>query len=541
MFLCRSQADISSYGIWEQELDEMFPMVNDGIKFQLFLFGWACVSICLISYSAAFSHGASLTACADMRPKHIRAQPQNPRKNYITIHTNLSFYLPGDKVPVTIRSGRDFMGFLLQARTVSNDQVAGSFSFIPPGCKLLSCFEDGDTVTHSDKSLKRNLSFVWKSPDQPVGDIKFFLSVVQSYFVYWARIESAIVSGQMSNRTLTSTEVANSKNVSTSSKGSHKAIENVSTVSGLMPISTTTSTVTLHSVSSAGTEPSDILPASVTAAHKHFTTDVKSLIRMSAESVTPSFSSSMFGVGTIEPSLQTHVQSRITSPGKYNNLSLHDSMPDPVEISTTNLCDSCGKESEISTAFTQSPLSPRLTFPPDSHTRLPIPVSSTEETMQEPQNNLLSPFTVTEEEHVTTKEVSANFFHQPVDAPSDKITEVEAEITPSWVTGPIQEVVVPGKGGENNSKGMPLAMTQLGILLGCSAVLGMALAAGLRCIHAQYCHKRTEVSFSEPENNVITVTENGEMMQFRKIRENSFVLVQAEYNWIAPASGIKAQ
>ncbi|EMP39663.1 Putative ferric-chelate reductase 1 [Chelonia mydas] len=108
-----------------------------------------------------------------MTPKHIRAQLQNPRNNYITVHTNMSFYFPGDKVPVTVRSTRDFMGFLLQARRVSNDQVAGTFVFIPPGSKLLTCFEDGDSVTHSDKSLKRNLSFVWKAPAQPIGDIKF--------------------------------------------------------------------------------------------------------------------------------------------------------------------------------------------------------------------------------------------------------------------------------------------------------------------------------------------------------------------------------
>lgn len=67
----------------------------------------------------------------------------------------------------------DFMGFLLQARKVSNDEIAGTFIIIPPGSKLLTCFEDGDTVTHSDKSLKRNLSFVWKAPAQPIGDIKF--------------------------------------------------------------------------------------------------------------------------------------------------------------------------------------------------------------------------------------------------------------------------------------------------------------------------------------------------------------------------------
>lgn len=80
---------------------------------------------------------------------------------------------PMSCLAVTVRSSRDFMGFLLQARKVSNDEIAGTFVFIPPGSKLLTCFEDGDTVTHSDKSLKRNLSFVWKAPDQPIGDIKF--------------------------------------------------------------------------------------------------------------------------------------------------------------------------------------------------------------------------------------------------------------------------------------------------------------------------------------------------------------------------------
>ncbi|XP_011904534.1 PREDICTED: uncharacterized protein LOC105580745 isoform X4 [Cercocebus atys] len=97
---------------------------------------------------------------------------------------------------LTVRSSRDFMGFLLQARRVSDHQIAGTFVFIPPHSKLMTCFQEADAVTHSDKSLKRNLSFLWKAPAQPVGDIKFLLSVVQSYFVYWARIESSVVSQQ---------------------------------------------------------------------------------------------------------------------------------------------------------------------------------------------------------------------------------------------------------------------------------------------------------------------------------------------------------
>ncbi|NXL85257.1 RELD1 protein, partial [Alectura lathami] len=170
-----------------------------GRKAHLATAAWACTALCLLSCAAAFSHGASPSACTDMVPRHLRAQLHSPRNNYVTIHTNMSFYAPGDKVPVTVRSSRDFMGFLLQARKVSNDEIAGTFVFIPPGSKLLTCFEDGDTVTHSDKSLKRNLSFVWKAPDQPIGDIKFFISVVQSYFVYWARIESTVVAQRGQN------------------------------------------------------------------------------------------------------------------------------------------------------------------------------------------------------------------------------------------------------------------------------------------------------------------------------------------------------
>lgn len=76
-------------------------------------------------------------------------------------------------VAVTVRSSRDFMGFLLQARRVSDHQIAGTFVFMPPHSKAMACSQEADTVTHSDKSRKRNLSFEWKAPAQPVGDITF--------------------------------------------------------------------------------------------------------------------------------------------------------------------------------------------------------------------------------------------------------------------------------------------------------------------------------------------------------------------------------
>lgn len=62
------------------------------------LAGWAYTTLCLASCSSAFSHGASSGACEDMQPKHIRAQPQNPRTHHVTIHTSRPFYSPGDTV-----------------------------------------------------------------------------------------------------------------------------------------------------------------------------------------------------------------------------------------------------------------------------------------------------------------------------------------------------------------------------------------------------------------------------------------------------------
>ena len=100
---------------------------------------------------------------------------------------------------VTVRSSQDFMGFLLQARSVElavgragvgvwtengvKEEIrsarmgpilmGGHWTLAPPGTHKLRCVSDDDTLTHSDKQLKRNLSFVWKAPDAPMGDFQF--------------------------------------------------------------------------------------------------------------------------------------------------------------------------------------------------------------------------------------------------------------------------------------------------------------------------------------------------------------------------------
>uniref|UniRef100_A0A8C6TRE4 Reelin domain-containing protein n=1 Tax=Neogobius melanostomus TaxID=47308 RepID=A0A8C6TRE4_9GOBI len=116
-------------------------------------------------------------------------------------HMHMYCYL-SDSSTVTVRSSRDFMGFLLQARRAERVQspgrmgaalVGGAWTLTPPGTHTIRCVSDGDTVTHSDKQLKRNLSFVWRAPDRPAGDVRFYMTVVQSYFVYWTGIRSPVL------------------------------------------------------------------------------------------------------------------------------------------------------------------------------------------------------------------------------------------------------------------------------------------------------------------------------------------------------------
>nr|XP_013030548.2 reelin domain-containing protein 1 [Anser cygnoides] len=544
--------------------------MEDGRKVHLVIAGWVCTTLCLVSYTAAFSHGASLSACADMMPKHLRAQLHSPRNNYITIHTNMSFYFPGDKVPVTVRSSRDFMGFLLQARKVSNDEIAGTFVFIPPGSKLLTCFEDGDTVTHSDKSLKRNLSFVWKAPDQPIGDIKFFISVVQSYFVYWARIESAVVAQQALNTTSAGTKKAgpltsaslqepdDPRVAGTASKAASEISngrEELPEVRVQVGIQGSSSPAAAPS-SPQHTSPAPASPAGLTptpapgpgfGAHPGTSPTAEPTLSQTllGASSRSGGSSNSSGPG-LEPSLtfqepgtasalqsllfQDYASSQSPSDGAQSTASTTKPYP-------CLMCKEDGQASTENGATLKTSLQATASWSALQmrHHLGEAAVTTAWFGDADTTSNLL----------LASRRMAESKPSLPLEEVGSVGKEEEKEVreeaggnTLPWVTRPAPESAVPGK-GEGSRRGTRLIAAQLGILLVCTAVLGLALAAGLRCLYTQYCHKRTEVSFSEPGSDVVTVRENGEMMHFRKIRENSFVLVQAEYNWVSPPSSGK--
>ncbi|XP_019684453.2 reelin domain-containing protein 1 isoform X2 [Felis catus] len=459
------------------------------------LTGWACAALCLASCSTAFSHGAGSVACQDMQPKHLQAQPQNPGTHHITIHTSRSSYLPGDIVPVTVRSSRDFMGFLLQARRVSDHQIAGTFVSIPPHSKPMACFQEADTVTHSDKSRKRNLAFEWQAPAQPVGDIRFLLSVVQSYFVYWERIESPVMSQQTRSRAHHDGPVQPSSPMPTP---------------GWRP---------------EGTE--GIAPATAINNGQQHRGDSSP---------------------TLEPSLDVRGLERLMAPGRFSSEGIASSSStyfrtqDDPSFGSLETClpsdrDEQDKMESSNRTVMRSHLSTvHLTYPrhfwsseaftgSEARAATSTPVFHTSATSRPPAAGSQS----------EASRPSASFLPQSK-YKEPRVGEGNGRGRGGYPRKPNPRPEVEQE-GHSAPLGLQLRTSQLGILLCLSATLGMALAAGLRYLHAQYCHTQTEVSFSEPAGDAITSSDGGETVHVRKIGENSFVSVEVEYNWITSSVG----
>ncbi|ETE72043.1 hypothetical protein L345_02127, partial [Ophiophagus hannah] len=373
-----------------------------------------------------------------------------------------------------------------------------------------------------------------------------------SYFVYWAKIESSTVSQQIQNRTIpenndvSSTikpallqELFDLKGTFTIGKRNSVPDTIVTPFAMFTPTPSlilTEATLALDSSTYHGKQASDVgitrnfLPESF-------------VDRVTSHDTMLSNGTDKTGGFSLKSSLQLQdlnvkVQDYFSSA--YNRTETTSSIP------MSLLCLTC-KKSMQETLMTPTPdvtkSSPPITTSPlvqfwDS----PLPEDLDREENRDVYRSLSAVSRQTVNKEPITQKVPLNFLAQAEFPTSGQETYNQEEVSRNTllkVTRIKPQAAVSGVGKEKSHKESRLVAAQLGVLLGCSAVLGMVLAVGLRCIHSQYCHKRTEVSFSEPDNNVIALQDSGEMMHFRKIRENSFVLVQAEYNWISPSSSVK--
>ncbi|XP_062055050.1 reelin domain-containing protein 1 [Lepus europaeus] len=503
------------------------------------LAGWACTTLCLASSSSAFSHGASAGACEDMHPQHIGAPPQRSGSPHVTIHTGRSSYSPGDEVPVTVRSSRDFMGFLLQARRVSDHQVAGTFVFIPPRSRRMTCFEEADAVTHSDKSPKRNLSFVWKAPAQPVGDIRFLVSIVQSYFVYWARIESSIVS----QHTQSGADSGDHVELRSKTPAPWQRADGTEGTAAApsAPITLPHQHADVFAAALTGTaeeENLDLVPASSWVTRNAETQSQPSPHTAPASSDGQKLRRD--SIPLLEPSLDIHRLQRLVDLRRFSSedfassLSTYHGTEDDQSFGSLDTCLSLDVEKQDKTEASNMtvtrplPYSVALTHPQclwssEAFTGKlaamtnPTPLFHTSSTSRAPavegqsEASMLSASFLPQLEHKEPR-VRENKGEIGLDSP--RKTNLRPEVGLEGASGPL---------------GIQLRTPQLGILLCLAATLGMALAAGICYLHTQYRHKRTQVSLREPTTDAVAGSDGGETVYVRKIGENSFVLVQAEY------------
>ncbi|KAM5307290.1 LOW QUALITY PROTEIN: reelin domain-containing protein 1 [Glossophaga mutica] len=490
------------------------------------LAGWVCVAPCLASCSSAFSHGASLVACEDMWPQHIQTQPQSPRTHHSTIHTSRSSYSPGDTVPVTVRSGCDFVGFLLQAQRASGHQTAGTFLLIPPCSKLMACFEEADTVTHSDKSRKRSLSFVWKAPAQPMGDIRFLLSVVQSNLpVCWARIESSVVSQQTHGRAHSDGRME--LGPAMPSPGQRPEGVEGPAPAPRLPSPLSQPRADTPAAALPGTAEEDSLdPAPAGARVSEIPGGAETVFQPpphTASTVSNGQPHSRDSSPTLEPSLDVHGLERLVA-----------------------------LRSLFTEEFASSPSTHRGTHGEPSFGSLEtcLPSDRSEQDKVEVSNRTvtrpwLDTVALTYPERLWPSEPptrggsggpgpSASFVPQS----KQKLPGVRQANGEDRVGYPREAHPRPEAGQEG--PGAPLE-TQLGtphlaILLCLSAIIGMVLRSGL-CLHTQCCRKQTRASFREPVRDAAVRSNGGDTGHVRRIRGNRCGLVGAEYDWITPSAG----
>uniref|UniRef100_A0A3B3V0F6 Reeler domain containing 1 n=1 Tax=Poecilia latipinna TaxID=48699 RepID=A0A3B3V0F6_9TELE len=501
----------------------------------LLLWGGAVVLCSMASPILSFSHGASLTSCQEMIPGHIRAHPLDPKHSFITLQTSSSSYLPGQLITVTVRSSRDFMGFLLQARSVGGQRNGFAEG---PGTHTLRCLFEGDTVTHSDKQLKRNLSFVWRAPDMPKGDIRFHITVVQSYFVYWTGVESAVVrdrspsAWRRSKTKMTdgeSTIFAVQETV-TAQTGENSQFDSTTKSFRLFsqPLSQTTRvfsqpTVTPQpvTVSSGGNDPTSEGNTKTMAPVVGFVSSNTSSSFSASNSLSRSFASRRSENFTLVTSISSiHSPSR-PSQNEPKTTPNHSVPAPPSPISIPH---------HLTSAEYQTSTPPTSSSSPSASNYPTMPSSSTS----------ISPTFSSSTPSFSRKVVHPNPKPYPNLRPShDQEINPNIQNTDTKPKHPSDPADAPDKEGKYPDIVPRHSAWELGMLLGCSAGLGMVLVVGLRYVYRQACGRRTEVTlnhrereYGRGEQGLVHLQECGDLVRVRKIRENSFVLL-AEYDILA--------
>ncbi|XP_044158363.1 putative ferric-chelate reductase 1 [Bufo gargarizans] len=151
--------------------------------FRVLIFGF------LVSHVSTYSNGLVYKACNTMTPQHgVSAQTTEPPYSvFASSHT----YRPAEEITVTLQASPEtyFEGFLLQARSIPENEIVGHFIVTDPKSRNLTCAENVDsTVTQTDSSKKNNISALWVAPAS-ISSVIIKATFLQSKSIFWVGVE----------------------------------------------------------------------------------------------------------------------------------------------------------------------------------------------------------------------------------------------------------------------------------------------------------------------------------------------------------------
>ncbi|KAM9324758.1 putative ferric-chelate reductase 1 [Gastrophryne carolinensis] len=152
----------------------------------------------LLAYCSApangYPNGKVTAACNSMIPQHKKA-PQTEIIHNITV--DKTAFKPGDRIKVTL-SGPRFDGFFIQARDADqlDSSAVGSFSLINEEIsQLLTCGGvQHSAVSQTNKRRKELVEVYWIAPSNAPKRLRFLVTVVEKYAIYWVKIPGPVVS-----------------------------------------------------------------------------------------------------------------------------------------------------------------------------------------------------------------------------------------------------------------------------------------------------------------------------------------------------------
>ncbi|KAI0212182.1 Reelin domain-containing protein 1 [Lamellibrachia satsuma] len=146
-----------------------------------------------------YGNGAAHPACTHMRVAH--GDHQTAASPYsINLPDSPTKYSAGCMVKLCIRQTTTWRGTLVQARRRDNSNITpvGLWSdILPDNTRLMTCTEEGDSITHANNKPKDyEACFLWNPPAKPVGDVFFIATVATTKDTWWMNLTTSHLSAE---------------------------------------------------------------------------------------------------------------------------------------------------------------------------------------------------------------------------------------------------------------------------------------------------------------------------------------------------------